>query len=145
MLSTIIYGIAMHDNMEKHMFLSEEVMYDWSWYCLQNSIYLVLGYADFIGQILSVLVLIALAIPLKGSTRSCLYAAGSVISFFIGGFIAVVMFMQHPPSPYVIIEWHNVLGVVCGYLLLGLAIFQYRIDSRNHESSIPLQNSGLSP
>lgn len=93
----------------------------------------VIGYilvlTDFIGLILSILVLLALAIPLKGSTRSCLYAAGSVISFFIGGIVGVVMFsIPHPPSPFYVIGWHNYLGVFFGYVFLCLAIFQYRDD-----------------
>jgi hypothetical protein len=89
----------------------------------------VLAIAGIIGLILSILLLIALAIPLKGSTRSCLYAAGSVISFFIGGSYPVVLFMTpFPPSPYFAIGWYNVLGILLGYLLLVLAIFQYRRD-----------------
>ena len=89
----------------------------------------ILVLADFIGLILSVLVLVAIAILLKGLTRSCLYAAGSVISFFIGGIVGVIMFsLPHPPSPYYVIGWHNYLGVLFGYVLLCLAIFQYRTD-----------------
>jgi hypothetical protein len=90
---------------------------------------LILVLADFIGLILSVLVLIALLIPLKGSTRSVVYALGSTISFFIGGFFGVIMFITpFPPSPYYVVGWHNILGVLCGYLLLFLAILQYKRD-----------------
>jgi uncharacterized membrane protein len=98
----------------------------------------VLVLADFIGLILSVLVLVALIIPPKGSTRSILYAVGSAISFFIGGFIGVVMFIiPFPPSPYYVIEWHNVLGVLCGYILLILAILQHRRDQELQSSMEP--------
>jgi len=102
-------------------------------------LYYSLAMADFIGQILSVVVLIALLIPLKGSTRSVIYALGSVISFCIGGIVAGWMFWQYPhPQPVIVIGWHNILGVLFGYLILILDIFQYR---RDHTKQLFMESS----
>ncbi|KXH77180.1 MAG: hypothetical protein AM326_05565 [Candidatus Thorarchaeota archaeon SMTZ-45] len=86
--------------------------------------------ACFIGQILSVLVLIALLSPLKGSTRSVIYASGSAISFLFSASVGSVIFLYYPPSPtdIIIIGWLKILGVLFGYVLFILAIFQYRRD-----------------
>jgi hypothetical protein len=106
-------------------------------------LYYTLITAGLIGQILSVMLLIALLRPRKGSTRCVVYALGSAISFFIGGFdLTLVSIYQYPPSPAanillglsllssvtIALGWHNNLGVICGYLLFIISIIQYRRD-----------------
>ncbi|MFW9795153.1 MAG: hypothetical protein ACFFEE_12665 [Candidatus Thorarchaeota archaeon] len=106
-------------------------------------LYYSLTIAGLFGQILSVLLVIALIFPLKGSTRSIVYALGSAISFFIGGFIVIfVSNYQYSILPTthilrsfpslssieIVVGWHNLLGVICGYILLIIAIIQYRRD-----------------
>ena len=118
-------------------------------------LYYSLNIAGLIGQILSLLVLIALLRPLKGSMRSIVYALGSAISFFIGSFyLAFVAIFQYLASPAanihlslplssitITVGWHNILGVVCGYLLLIIAIVQYRKDHTKQLSVNPLESN----
>jgi hypothetical protein len=107
---------------------------------LETGIQFTLAFAILICHILSAtVVLIALTIPLKGSTRSCLYAAGSVVSFLVGGTIGWFETFGPPGIGGMVyyIGVHNIVGVLFGYLFLFLAISRYKRNRKLLPSTEP--------
>lgn len=79
-----------------------------------------------IGFIVSIIVTVDLLTKRRTSSTAWKLAAAAIVAFALGGFYTFL--------DGVIFTWWNILGPVGGYILVILAIIQYRKDGRFHTS-----------